>query len=127
MAFQVEPATAEAPMYVPYFSPQRRPLLPYAVGLFKKMGFEGQRTIEGETPLRFAVSWEGGPLPVDQVVCRVKFGNDPQQFYEMTLSNYELVEFLIDVVTEVQRGNPPGLSTNFFKRLMRREDITSAL
>jgi len=127
MAFHVEPATKEVPMYTPYFPAQRRNLLPYAIGLFKQTGFEGQRLIEGDTPLRFAVTWEGGPLPVDQVVCRVKFGNDPQQFYEMTLANYELVEFLIDVVTEVQRGNPPGLPTSFYKKLMRREDITAAI
>ncbi len=123
MALQLEPASPpEVALYQPYYAVARRQYLPLAVGLYKKGSLEGQRSIEGDKPVRFLASWPTSPLPSDLTVVQVMFDQDSDLSYQLSIANYEFVDYLIDVVALVQRGQPPDFSTAFYKKLMRYED-----
>ncbi|HIK20429.1 MAG TPA: hypothetical protein IGR15_05100 [Synechococcus sp. M44_DOE_062] len=123
MALQLEPASPpEVAVYQPYYAVARRQYLALAVGLYKKGSLEGQRAIEGEEPVRFLASWHMSPLPSDLTVVQVIFAQDADLTYQLSIANYEFVDYLIDVVSLVQRGQPPDFSTAFYKKLMRYED-----
>lgn len=123
MALQLEPASPrEVTVYQPYYAVARRQHLALAVGLYKKASLEGQRAIEGEEPVRFLASWHTSPLPSDLTVVQVIFAQDADLTYQLSIANYEFVDYLIDVVSLVQRGQQPDFSTAFYKKLMRYED-----
>ncbi|MFS8868179.1 type IV pilus biogenesis protein EbsA [Synechococcus sp. H65.1] len=123
MTFQVEPASPpEVALYQPYYALARRQYLALAVGLYKKGSLEGQRPIEGDKPVPFLASWPVLPLPSDLTVVQVIFDQDPDLTYQLSLANYEFVDYLIDVVAAMQRGQPPNFTTAFYKKLMRYED-----
>ena len=123
MALQLEPASPpEVAVYQPYYAVARRQHLALAVGLYTKASLEGPRAIEGEEPVRFLASWHTSPLPADLTVVQVIFDQDPELAYQVSLANYEFVDYLIDVVAAVQRGQPPNFTTAFYKKLMRYED-----
>lgn len=115
-------STQDVSVYQPYYAVGRRPLLPLAVGLYKKGNFEGERSIEGDEPVTFIASWFISPLPSDLTLCNVQFNMDAELTYELSIANYEFVDYLIDVVGQVQRGLPPDFNTSFYKKLMQRED-----
>lgn len=115
-------STPEVAVYQPYYAVGRRPLLPLAVGLYKKGNFEGERQIEGDEPVVFIASWFISPLPSDLTLCNVQFNRDAELTYELSIANYEFVDYLIDVVSQVQRGLPPDFNTSFYKKLMQRGD-----
>jgi hypothetical protein len=123
MTLQLEPASPpEVALYQPYYAVARRQYLPLAVGLYKKGSLEGQRPIEGDKPVSFLASWPVSPLPSDLTAVQVIFDQDPELTYQVSLANYEFVDYLIDVVAAVQRGQPPNFTTAFYKKLMRYED-----
>ncbi len=123
MSLDLETASpGEVAVYQPYYPVGRRQYLPQAVGLYKKGSFEGQRAIEGEEPMDFIASWLKSPLPSDLTVCSVQFNQDAELTYELSITNSDFVDFLIEVLNTVQRGNPPDFNPAFYKRLMRRED-----
>ncbi|MDX2273601.1 MAG: hypothetical protein NW237_16850 [Cyanobacteriota bacterium] len=123
MALTLEPASpGEVSVYQPYYPVARRPFLPLAVGLYKRGSFEGQRIIEGDAPVSFLASWFRSPLPSDLTACQVQFEQNPELTYELSISNYDFVEYLIEVVSLVQRELPPDFNTSFYKKLMRREE-----
>lgn len=126
MPLKIDPASnAEVAVYAPYYGAARRPLLPLAVGLYKKASFEGLRPIEGDPPVPFIASWIVSPLPSDQTICQVQFNREAEQSYELQLSNYEFIDFLIDVVIQINRGQDPDFTMVFYKKLMRREDTVA--
>jgi len=123
MALQLEPAgPSEVSVYQPYYAVARRQYLPLAVGLYKKGSLEGQRAIEGDKPVRFLASWHTSLLPADLTVVQVVFDQDAELTYQLSIANYEFVDYLIDLVALVQRGQPPDFTTAFYKKLMRYED-----
>jgi hypothetical protein len=67
-------------------------------------------------------SWHTSPLPSDLTVVQVIFAQDADLTYQLSIANYEFVDYLIDVVSLVQRGQQPDFSTAFYKKLMRYED-----
>ena len=123
MTLEIEAASpADVAVYTPYYAVGRRPFLPQAVGLYKRQSLEGKRQIEGEAPIPFVATWPSLPLPSDLTLCQVQFDQDAELTYEISLANFEFVEFLIDVVNLVSRGKDPDFSTAFYKQLMKRED-----
>ncbi|MFT0787736.1 type IV pilus biogenesis protein EbsA, partial [Synechococcus sp. H55.10] len=96
MALQLEPAApAEVAIYQPYYAVARRQHLALAVGLYKKGSLEGQRAIEGDKPVRFLASWHTSPLPSDLTVVQVIFDQDAELTYQLSIANYEFVDYLI--------------------------------
>ncbi len=123
MVLHLEPASLpEVAVYQPYYAVARRQYLALAVGLYKKGTLEGQRPIEGEEPVRFLASWHVSPLPSDLTVVQVIFAQDADLTYQLSIANYEFVDYLIDVVALVQRGQPPDFTTAFYRKLMRHEE-----
>lgn len=119
----IEPASpGEVAVYNPYYQSGRKPFLPLAIGLYKRKSLEGQRQVEDEDPIAFVASWPVSPLPSDLTLCRVQFALDAELTYEMSLSNFEFIDYLIDVVSLIQRNQPPDFSTTFYKKLMKRSD-----
>ena len=122
MTLDITPANpGQVAVYSPYYAVGRRPLLPLAVGLYQTKSFEGQREIEGDDPISFVATWPSLPLPSDLTVCQVQFKQDAELTYEISLSNSEFIDYLIDVVSAVKRGQVPDFSTAFYKKLMKRE------
>ncbi len=122
MTTDITPASpGEVAVYAPYYAVGRRPLLPLAVGLYKQKNFEGQRDIEGDASVPFVATWPSLPLPSDLTVCQVQFKQDAELTYEMSLSNFEFIDYLIDVVGIIKRGQSPDFSTAFYKKLMKRD------
>ncbi len=125
MPLNIEQATpGEVNVYSPYYAVARRPLLPLAVGLYKQGNFEGERKIEGGDPVPFIASWFQSPLPSDLTLCQIQFDQDAELTYELSIANYEFVDFLIDVINGAQRdpNQKPDLTTAFYKKLMRVDD-----
>lgn len=118
---QIEPASpGEVSIYSPYYVAARRQMLAQAVGLYKLKSLEGERLIEGEEAISFVASWPISPLPSDLTLCRVQFNLDAELTYELSISNFEFIDYLIDVVALTQRNLPPDFSTSFYKKLMKR-------
>ena len=123
MTLQLEPASpAEVAIYQPYYAVARRQYLALAVGLYKRGHLEGQRPIEGDKPVSFLASWHVSPLPSDLTSVEVIFDQNRELTYQISLANYEFVDYLIEVVAALQRGQPPNFTTAFYKKLMRYED-----
>lgn len=119
----IEPANpGEVAVYNPYYVAGKRHYLPLAVGLYKLKSIEGQRQVEGEEPISFVASWPTSPLPSDLTLCRVQFNLDAELTYELSISNFEFIDYLIDVVSLIQRNQTPDFSTSFYKKLMKRSD-----
>ncbi len=115
-------APGEVAVYQPYYPVGRRQFLPPAVGLYKKGNFEGQRLIDGAEPVPFVASWIKSPLPSDLTIVNVQFNHDAELTYDLSITNSDFVDYLIEVLNVVQRGYEPDFNTSFYKRLMRRED-----
>ncbi|WP_017325253.1 type IV pilus biogenesis protein EbsA [Synechococcus sp. PCC 7336] len=123
MTLEIEPANpGQVSVYAPYYAVGRRPLLPFAVGLYNQKSFEGNRQIEGEAAIPFVATWPVLPLPSDLTLCQVQFDRDAELTYEISLSNFEFIDFLIDVVSLSKRDQEPDFSRAFYKKLMKRED-----
>lgn len=123
MTLKLEPANpGQVSVYQPYYAVGRRPLLALAVGLYQQGHFEGQRVIDGGEPVSFIATWFKSPLPADLTLCTVQFDQDAELSYELSISNHDFVDYLIDVVNQVQRGLPPDFTTAFYKKLMRFDD-----
>lgn len=123
MTLEIEAASAgEIAVYAPYYAVGRRPLLPQAVGLYKRRNLEGNRQVERENAIPFVATWPISSLPSDLTLCQIQFDRDAELTYEISMPNYEFVDHLIDVAGLVNRGQQPDFSTAFYKKLMKRED-----
>lgn len=112
----------EVKAYNPYYPVGRRPHLPTALGLYHQKSFEGFRRVEGEDSIPFVATWPIQPLPSDLTRCQVQFDRDAELTYELSLSNYEFIDFLIDVVCYIERNQQADFSKTFYRKLMRRDD-----
>lgn len=113
-------------VYTPYYPQQaKRSLLPYAISLYQKGAFEGQRKIEGGEGIPFVATWNVSTLPADLTRCRIQFDGNSELSYELTLANFEFVDFLIEVIKNFKQTRPPrsaDFSQTFYRKLLRLDD-----
>jgi hypothetical protein len=109
-------------MYLPYYQGSKRDMLALAMSLYQFGNFEGERTIEGGQSIPFLATWTVLPLPADLTRCRLQFSADADLSYEVTLTNFEFVGFLIDVLVNYKRSLIADFSKSFYRKLLKLED-----
>jgi hypothetical protein len=110
-------------VYTPYYPQQaKRSLLPYAISLYQKGVFEGKRKIEGGEGIPFVATWNVSTLPADLTRCRIQFDGNTELSYELTLANFEFVDFLIEVIMNFKRARLADFSQTFYRKLLRLDD-----
>jgi hypothetical protein len=119
----LQPAPSrDVSMYLPYYQGSRRDTLAVAMTLYQHGNFEGERAIEGGASIPFLATWSVLPLPADLTRCRLQFSGDADLSYEVTLTNFEFVGFLIDLLTDYKRSKIADFSQTFYRKLLRIED-----
>jgi hypothetical protein len=121
---QIQPAQAkDVNVYLPYYRDvQKRNLLPLAISLYQQGNFEGTRTIEGSENIPFIATWNISTLPADLSRCAVQFDSNADLSYEITITNFEFIGFLIDVLTSYKRAGIADFSKLFYRKLLRLDD-----
>jgi hypothetical protein len=110
-------------VYLPYYPQQgKRNILPYAISLYQKGAFEGERKIEGGESIPFIATWNVSTLPADLTRCRIQFAGNAEMSYELMMANFEFVDFLIEVILNFKRTRLADFSQTFYRKLMRYED-----
>lgn len=116
---KIKPApSSEVSIYLPYYPVARRPILPFALGLYKCGMLEGQRKIESGPGIAFVATWDIKTLPSDTTTSRIRF-IDGDQFldYELYLSNTEFIGYLMESIN----AGEPGLldfPAQFYRKLL---------
>jgi hypothetical protein len=120
---QLQPANPrDVNVYTPYYQGGKRGALPYAISLYQKGNLEGLRKIEGGDSIPFVVSWNVSSLPADLTRCRMQFDGNAELSYEMTMANFEFVDFLIEVIISFKRSRLADFSQSFYRKLLRIDD-----
>lgn len=112
-------------VYTPYYpQPGKRAILPLAISLYQKGVLEGQRRIEGGESIPFVATWSVSTLPADLTRCRIQFDGNSDLSYELTLANFEFVDFLIEVIFNFKRSRQgiADFSQAFYRKLMRYDE-----
>ena len=113
-------------IYFPYYNIQnKRQVLPFAITLYKQGALEGERYIEGGQSIPFVASWFVSNLPADMTRSRLQFNHDSDLSYEITLSNHEFIDFLIDLLIEFKRTKRIDFPQGFYRRLMQYDTIVA--
>lgn len=119
----IQPASKpEASVYLPYYQGKKRNALPYAIGLYKQGNIEGERAIEGTGSIPFLATWNVSTLPADLTRCRMQFDGDAELTYEITMANYEFVDYLISVVVAMNQNKTPDFDKAFYRKLLRMDE-----
>lgn len=119
----IQPASKpEASVYLPYYQGKKRNALPYAIGLYKQGNIEGERAIEGTGSIPFLATWNVSMLPADLTRCRMQFDGDADLTYEITMANYEFVDYLISVVVAMNQNKTPDFDKAFYRKLLRMDE-----
>jgi hypothetical protein len=109
-------------VYAPYYQGRKRNALPLAISLYQVGSLEGVRKIEGGESIPFVASWNVSSLPADLTRCRMQFDGNAELSYEITLANFEFVDFLIDVLFNFKNARIADFSQTFYRRLLRLDD-----
>lgn len=124
---QIRPAPArDVTAYLPYYQGSKRALLPLAISLYQNGVFEGQRAIEGGENIPFIATWSISSLPADLTRCRVQFDGSAELSYEIIMTNFELIGFLIEVVTAFRHSSLTDFPKGFYRKLLRMDELGSA-
>jgi hypothetical protein len=119
----LQPAPSrDVSMYLPYYQGTRRDMLATAMTLYQHGNLEGERAIDGGESIPFLATWSVLPLPADLTRCRLQFSGDADLSYEVTLTNFEFVGFLIDVLMGYKRSKIADFSQTFYRKLLKLED-----
>jgi len=120
---RIQPAAIrEVNVYLPYYQGNRRNLLPLAISLYRNGALEGQRQIEGGESIPFIATWNISSLPADLTRCRVQFDSNAELSYEVMMTNFEFIGFLIEVMASFKQSRSPDFPKNFYQKLLRLED-----
>lgn len=121
---QLQPASnQQVSVYAPYYpQPGKRSLLPLAISLYQKGALEGQRRIEGGESIPFIATWNVSMLPADLTRCRIQFDGNADLSYELTMANFEFVDYLIELIMSVKRTRLTDFSQAFYRKLLRLDD-----
>jgi hypothetical protein len=119
----LQPANArDVNVYAPYYQGRKRNALPLAITLYQRGSLEGSRKIEGGESIPFVASWNVSSLPADLTRCRMQFDGNAELSYELTLANFEFVDFLIEVIFTFKGTRLVDFSQGFYRKLLRLED-----
>lgn len=119
---QLEPADrAEVAIYQPYYGKDKHAVLPYALSLYTQGYLEGQRQIEGGDSIPFVASWYVSKLPSELTRCRLQFEGQAELSYEITLTNDEFVNYLIDALKNYKQTGSADFPRNFYWQLLHQE------
>lgn len=123
---QIRPAPArDVNAYLPYYQGSKRTLLPLGISLYQGGVFEGQRTIEGGENIPFVATWSTSSLPADLTRCRVQFDGSAELSYEIMMTNFELIGFLIEVITTFKQSSLADFPKGFYRKLLRMDELGS--
>ncbi len=126
MAIQnLEPANPrDVNVYAPYYQGRKRNALPLAISLYQRGNLEGARRIEGPNneSIPFVATWHVSSLPADLTRCRIQFDGNAELSYELTLANFEFVDYLIDVIFNFKNSRLVDFSQAFYRKLLRLDD-----
>ncbi|MDJ0718822.1 MAG: hypothetical protein QNJ54_32115 [Prochloraceae cyanobacterium] len=117
---KLQPAkNSDVVVYMPYYPRNKHKTLPYAISLYKSGSLEGERQIEGKEGIPFVASWFVSRLPMELTRCRLQFDGQADLSYEVTLSNSEFVEYLIEVMVKFKRSRSIDFPRLFYRKLLR--------
>lgn len=117
---KIKPAgRADTIIYMPYYAKTKHNWLPYAISLYHQGALEGKRSIEGGESISFVASWYVSKLPSELTRCRLQFDGQAELSYELTLSNSEFIDYLIDVVADYKRSHLIDFPREFYRKLLR--------
>jgi len=119
----IQPADNRAVgVYLPYYQGNKRAWLPKAISLYQKASLEGERKIEGGESIPFLATWFVSTLPADMTRCRLQFDGNAELTYEVSLANFEFVDFLIEVMMNYKRSKETDFSQTFYRKLLRLDE-----
>ncbi len=119
---QIKPAgQADVIIYVPYYPKNKHSWLPHAIALYREASLEGERQVEGGESIPFVATWYVSKLPSELTRCRLQFDGQAELSYEVTLSNSEFIDYLIDVIMNFKRSNTTDFPRDFYRKLLRFE------
>ena len=120
---ELQPANPrDVNVYAPYYQGRKRNALPLAISLYQKGSLEGSRKIEGGESIPFVASWNVSSLPADLTRCRMQFDGNADLSYELTLANFEYVDYLIEVIFTFKGSRLIDFSQGFYRKLLRLDD-----
>jgi len=117
---ELKPASPkQVAMYTPYCQSNDRSMLAKATSLYQQGKLEGKREIEGRGGIPFVVTWDVLPLPTDLILCRLHFQDYADlECYELMMPSFELVNFLIHVLSNYRRTKVADLPQGFYRKLL---------
>jgi hypothetical protein len=117
---RLEPAgKADVIVYMPYYPKDKHVVLPYALTLYAQGNLEGQRRIEGGEGIPFVATWFVSRLPAEITRCRLQFEGQADLSYEMTVSNSEFVNYLMDALKAFKESGAADFPQVFYRKLLR--------
>jgi len=121
---QIAPVTQQqASVYLPYIQgTSKRNFLPYAISLYQKGVLEGNRKIEAGDNIPFVATWNVATLPLDLTRCRVQFDGNAESSYEVMMSSFEFINYLIEMMENNKRYRLTDFSQAFYRKLLRKDD-----
>jgi hypothetical protein len=120
---QIPPVSQQqASVYLPYIHNSKRSELPYAISLYQKGILEGTRKIEAGESIPFVATWNVATLPLDLTRCRVQFDSNAESNYEVMMSSFEFISYLIEIRETHKRHRLTDFSQAFYRKLLHKED-----
>lgn len=120
---KLQPAPPQSwTVYKPYYQGNRQQVLPYAISLYKEGVLEGERKIEGGKSIPFVATWNVAALPADLTRCQMRFDGNTELSYEITMANFEFVNFLIEVIMNYKGSRSIDFSKAFYRKLLRLDE-----
>jgi hypothetical protein len=120
---QLQPATQQqASVYLPYIQGSKRNFLPYAISLYQKGVLEGYRKIESSDNIPFVATWNVATLPSDLTRCRMQFDGDAELSYELMMTSFEFINYLIELIENYKRSRITDFSQAFYRKMLRIEE-----
>jgi hypothetical protein len=113
--------TGDVVLYLPYCKRDQQQALPYGISLYKIGSLQGERQVEGSSPVPFSAFWKVSTLPVDPIICTVIFTNEVNEEYkyEIELQSLQLVNYLIEVIILDRETQVVDFSQAFYVKLFR--------
>jgi hypothetical protein len=120
---KLQPANPrDVSVYAPYYQGRKRSALPLAISLYQVGSLEGLRNIEGGEGIPFVASWNISSIPADLTRCRMQFDGSADLSYEITMTNFEFVDFLIEVLFTFKSTRVADFSQSFYRKLLRLDE-----
>jgi hypothetical protein len=120
---KLQPAPPQSlAVYTPYYQGNKRQVLPYAISLYKESSLEGERKIEGGKSIPFVATWNVANLPADLTRCQIRFDGNSELSYEVTMANFEFVNFLIELLINYRGTRAVDFSKTFYRKLLRLDE-----